>query len=324
MLISFVIPCYRSEKTIAKVVDEIRLVVSRRKNYDYEIVCINDCSPDGVFAILENLASNDASIKVIDFAKNMGKHAAVLAGYMVATGDYIVTLDDDYQSPVCNLWMLIDPLEKDLCDVATANYIKKKQSWWKNAGSSFNQFMTGFLLDKPRNLRFDNFNAMKLFVAKEIIKYKNPYPFLDGLITRTTGRILTVKMEERNRADNNTTGYTLKRSIDLFINGFTAFSVKPLRVSTTIGFIAAFLGFLWAIITFIRKLLNPLIEVGYTSMLIFILIFGGLILMSQGMLGEYIGRIYICLNASPQYVIRRTINVEKTDSNPDRASQNRS
>lgn len=311
MLLSFVIPCYRSEKTIEKVIDEIRQVVSSKDNCEYEIICINDCSPDDVYSVLEKLASKDSRIRVIDLAKNMGKHAAVLAGYMIASGDFVVTLDDDYQSPICNLWMLIDPLEKDQCDVCTANYTLKKQAWWKNAGSNLNFFIAGFLLDKPRDLRFDNFNAMKLFVAKEMIKYKNPYPFLDGLIVRTTNRIMTVEMEERERADNNTTGYTLRRSIDLFVNGFTAFSVRPLRISTTAGFTAALLGFFWAIVTFIRKILNPMVEIGYTSMLIIILILGGLILMSQGMLGEYIGRIYICLNASPQYVIRRTINIEE-------------
>lgn len=311
MLLSFVIPCYRSENTITRVIEEIISVVSERSNYEYEIICINDCSPDGVISVLENLSAQNDRIKVIDFAKNMGKHSAVLAGYAVASGDYIVTLDDDFQSPVCNLWMLIEPLENDKCDVSTANYKKKKQSWWKNAGSSFNHLISSFLLDKPRSLRFENFSAMKLFVAKEMTKYKNPYPFLDGLIVRATNRILAVEMEERERSDTNKTGYTLKKSIDLFVNGFTTFSVKPLRISTTIGFLASLLGFFWAIVTLIRKIRNPAMEIGYASMLIFLLILGGLILMSQGMLGEYIGRIYICLNASPQYVIRRTINIEK-------------
>ena len=312
MLLSFVIPCYRSEKTITKVIDEIKSVVRSRSNCRYEIICINDCSPDNVYLVLENLASTDSKIKVIDLAKNMGKHAAVLAGYMIASGDYVVTLDDDYQSPVCNLWELIDPLEKDLCDVCTANYVEKKQNWWKNAGSVFYSYLSDFLLDKPRDLKFDNFYAMKSFVASEVTKYKNPYPFLAGLIIRTTNRIMTVEMEERERGDKNATGYTFYKSVALFINAFTSFSVKPLRISTSVGFSAAMIGFIWAIFTFIKRLLNPLVEIGYSSTLIIILILGGLILMSQGMLGEYIGRIYICLNASPQYVIRRTINIEKT------------
>jgi len=315
MLISFVIPCYRSEYTITKVIDEIKTTVAMRDEYDYEIICINDCSPDGVYNVLENLAKTDRQIKVIDLAKNMGKHSAVLAGYAVASGEIVVNLDDDFQSPIYNLWQLIEPLEKDLCDVVTANYKKKKQAWWKNIGSNFNHFISGFLLDKPKDLRFDNFNAMKLFVAKEMMKYKNPYPFLDGLIVRTTNRIMAIEMEERNRADDKKTGYTLKKSINLFLNNFTSFSVKPLRLSTSIGVIAAMAGFIWAIVTFIRKIINPAVEIGYTSMLIIILIMGGLILMGLGMLGEYIGRIYICLNASPQYVVKKTINIDYKDDN---------
>ena len=315
MLISFVIPCYRSEYTISKVVDEIKATIAMRDGYDYEIICINDCSPDGVYDVLVRLAESDRRIKVIDLAKNMGKHAAVLAGYAVASGEYVVNLDDDFQSPVYNLWQLIDPLEKDLCDVVTANYIEKKQAWWKNIGSNFNHLISGLLLDKPKDLRFDNFNAMKLFVAKEMIKYKNPYPFLDGLIVRTTNRIMAIEMEERNRADDRKTGYTLKKSINLFLNNFTSFSVKPLRVSTGVGLVAAIMGFIWAIVTFVRKIINPAVEIGYTSMLIIILIIGGLILISLGMLGEYIGRIYICLNASQQYVIKKTINIDCMDDN---------
>lgn len=310
MLLSFVIPCYRSEHTIRKVIDEIKTTVAARDGYEYEIICINDCSPDGVFEQLEALAAEDSRIKVIDLAKNMGKHAAVLAGYAIAKGEYVVNLDDDFQSPVYNLWQLVDPLIKDQCDVATANYKEKKQAWWKNIGSNFNHFISGFLLDKPKDLRFDNFNAMKLFVAKEMMKYKNPYPFIDGLIVRTTNRIMAVEMEERDRADDKTTGYTFKKSVDLFLNNFTSFSVKPLRISTSVGVAAAVLGFIWAIVTFIRKILNPAVEIGYTSMLIIILLMGGLILMSLGMLGEYIGRIYICMNASPQYVVKKTINID--------------
>lgn len=321
MLLSFVIPCYRSENTIRNVVEEIRGIVAEREEYDYEIICVNDCSPDDVYTVLQQLAKEDKRIKVINFAKNMGKHAAVLAGYSVVKGDIVVNLDDDMQSPMDHLWELVDPMVRDECDVVTANYRVKKQAVWKNMGSAFNRWVSGLLLDKPKELHFDNFNAMKVFVAKEMIKYKNPYPFLDGLIVRTTGRIKAVEMDERNRGDSNTTGYTLKKSIALFLNGFTAFSVKPLQLATAVGVISAVAGFLWAVYLIVKKVMNPSVEVGYTSMLVFILFIGGLLLISQGMLGEYIGRIYICLNASPQYVIRDTLNIE-AEPMPDRQSNN--
>lgn len=310
MLLSFVIPCYRSEKTIEKVIDEIIETVRERNEYSYEIICVNDCSPDQVYKILQKMAEENRKIKVINFAKNMGKHAALLAGYAVARGEIIVSLDDDYQCPVYELWKLVDALERDECDVATASYEKKMETAWKNMGSWFNRKVTDILIDRPQGMYLENFGAMKSFVAKELIKYKNPYPYLEGLILRTTNRVASIKMKERERLDHKATGYTFRKSVSLFLNGFTAFSVKPLRISTFCGMAIAFIGFLWAIYLIIRKITYPTIVMGYTSITVILLILGGLILVSQGMLGEYIGRIYICLNEAPQYVIRNTLNLD--------------
>ena len=127
-LLSFVIPCYRSEMTISKVVDEIVNTVSEKSQYDYEIIAVNDYSPDDVYSVLVNLASKNKRIKVINFAKNMGKHSAIMAGFSFVSGDYIVNIDDDYQCPVNNLWRLLEPVENDICDVATAHYSKKKET----------------------------------------------------------------------------------------------------------------------------------------------------------------------------------------------------
>ena len=309
-LISFVIPCYRSQATIKKVTDEIIEVVSQRAEFDYEIICVNDGSPDNVYAVLESLAADNSKIKVINFAKNMGKHAAVLAGYAYVSGEYVVNLDDDYQCPTCDLWKLLDPLIKDECDYATAKYPQKKQAAWKNLGSNVNVLMSEMLLGKPKNLRFENFTAMKRFVMDEMVRYDNPYPYLEGLVLRTTHNVKAVEMEERERADSNTTGYTLFKSIALWINGFTAFSVKPLRIATFVGMMTALAGFITGIIMVIRKLINPVIAMGYTSLAVIMLFIGGMILMCLGLVGEYVGRIYICINKSPQYVVKNTINVD--------------
>ena len=175
-LLSFVIPCYRSEGTIRKVTDEIAEVVSQREEYDYEIICVNDFSPDNVYQVLQSLAGENKKIKVVNLAKNMGKHAAVLAGYSVARGAYIVNLDDDCQCPTYELWKLLEPVEQDVCDYATAHYHRKKQAAWKNLGSSANTLMSSVMLEKPQSLRIENFSVMKRFVAEEMIKYTSPYP----------------------------------------------------------------------------------------------------------------------------------------------------
>jgi len=312
-LISFVIPCYRSQATIKKVTDEIIEVVGQRPQYDYEIICVNDCSPDNVYEVLRELAAGNRKIKVVNLAKNMGKHAAVLAGYGFASGEYVVDLDDDYQSPTYELWKLLEPVERDECDYATAHYLEKKQAAWKNFGSNVNVLMGVVMLEKPKELRLENFSVMKRFVVNEMIKYTSPYPYLEGLVLRVTRRIKMVDMEERDRADDNKTGFTLKKSISLWVNGFTAFSVKPLRIATIIGLITAVIGFITGIVMIIRRLLNPDIAMGYTSLAVIQLFLGGMILMCLGLVGEYIGRIYISQNKSPQYVVRNTINMEQAE-----------
>lgn len=313
VLLSFVIPCYRSEKTIERVVREVIDKVSEREEYDYEIITVNDCSPDNVYEVLRKLAAENPKIKVINFAKNMGKHAAILAGYAVVKGDYVINLDDDCQCPVDELWNLLEPLLKDESDFTTALYHEKKESLVKKFGSRVNLWMTEVMLDKKKGDRLDNFSAMKRFVADEIVKYKNPYPYLEGLILRVTNRGKMVEMEQRERGDDNISGYTLKKSLSLFVNGLTAFSIKPLRVAALSGVIFSIVGVLWGIYTVLRKIFMPEIPAGYSSMVAIMLFSSGLIMFMLGVIGEYVGRIYICLSDAPQYVIKETINLQKDD-----------
>ncbi|MCR5688213.1 MAG: glycosyltransferase [Lachnospiraceae bacterium] len=312
-LLSFVIPCYRSEKTIGKVIGEIKETVAGRSGYDYEIIAVNDCSPDGVFDVLKALAAEDKKIKVISLAKNMGKHSAVMAGYSYVTGDYVVNLDDDCQSPVNRLWDLLELLEADKCDVATAEYITKKESAWKRLGSSANRVIAEMMLDKPKGLRFENFSIIKRFVMDEVIRYKNPFPFLEGLYLRVTKRIISVKMDQRDRGDDNATGFTFWKSLSLFANGFTNFSVKPLRFALIVGTLFAVFGFAFGLFIIIRKLIYPDIPMGWSSMMAVTLFSSGMIMLLLGVIGEYVGRIFICINESPQYVVRETVNVEEED-----------
>lgn len=310
-LLSFVIPCYRSELTIGKVISEIIETVSKNNIYDYEIICVNDFSPDNVYKVLKEVSSKNNKIKVINFAKNMGKHAAVLAGHAAVKGEYVVDLDDDFQSPTYELYKLLEPVVNDECDVATAIYKEKKESLFKRIGSDVNLLMSCILLDHSRELRLENFMVMKRFVSDEIINYKHPFPYLGGLILRTTRRIKMILMEERSRGDEKKSGFTFKVSLCLLANGLTAFSVKPLRLATIIGLIYAIVGFIWGIILIIKKIMAPNIPAGWTTLIVIILFSFGLLMMMIGIIGEYIGRIYICMNNSPQYVIKDTINIEK-------------
>lgn len=306
--ISFVIPCYRSENTIEIVINDIIKKLQERPEYDYEIMAVNDCSPDGVLGVLRKLCMENSKIKVLDLAANVGKHTAVLAGYGQVEGDYVVSVDDDGQCPIEHLWDLIAPLEQGH-DMAMAKYEKKKQSKFKNFGSYVNDKMSQAMLDKPAGLHFSNFIARKKFVCKAMAQYKKVFPYLEGLSLKTTRDIVLVPMEENERI-SGTSNYTLKKSLALWLNGFTAFSVKPLRIATIMGFLTALFGFVYGMITIIRKLLHPTISVGYSSLLVVILFCSGILMLLLGMVGEYVGRIYIAINEYSQYVIKEKINID--------------
>lgn len=307
--ISFIIPCYGSEKTIEKVIHEITTVVKEKSNYTYEILCVNDCSKDNVLEVLRKLAAEDKHIKVISFTKNMNRPSAVMAGLKYSTGDYRVILDDDGQCPMRNLWGLIKPLE-DGADVSMAKYPERKQNLFKNFGTAMNKAMTRFFLNRPKDLEFTNFMAMQSFIAEEIIKYDNPYPYLTGLLLRSTSNFVNVPMDERERISGTTT-FSFKKMLDLWLNGITAFSIKPLRISTFVGVLCAIIGFIYGLVLIIEKLIGVNIAVGYSSIVAILLFIGGVIMIMLGIIGEYIGRIYISINNSPQYIIKEMINFDE-------------
>ena len=302
-LISFVIPCYHSEGSVGLVIDEIRQVVAQRPHFAYQIIAVNDCSPDNLLSVIRREAGRDPAVLAIDLAKNGGRHNALICGCHYADGDYIVFIDDDQQCPTDKLWDLMEPLLNGDADVSIARYPHKTQSRFKNFGSAVNDAVANWLLGKDKELKFSNFSVMRRFVKDEVIKYKNPYPYLSGLMLRATKHVVNVDMEERERRIG-VGHYSFAKSFALWLNSFTAFSVKPLRFATTCGILFAFLGVLMVLYTVVHKLINPNVAIGYSSMMSVLLFIGGMLMFMLGLIGEYIGRIYISINNSPQFVIR--------------------
>jgi len=307
--ISFIIPCYRSENTIECVINEIIDVVAKIGGTDYEIIAINDDSPDGTLRILKERAADDQKLKVISFSKNFGQHAGMMAGVNVAVGDYVVFLDDDGQCPLDKLPLLLKPLGEGW-DIAIAQYGKKTQSWFKNMCSITNEMVANLLIDKPRDIQMGNFMAIRRPIAEELKKYTGPYPYISGLLFRASNKVINIPMKERPRMAGKTT-YTLKKLFLLWLNSFIPFSIKPLRVATALGGVCSLVGFLYGVYTIIYKIINPAVPAGYSSLMAAFLLISGLIMMVLGVIGEYVGRIYISINNSPQYVIRETVNCKE-------------
>lgn len=309
--ISFVIPCYNSEHTLADVIGRVITTVQNHGGYDYEVVCVNDYSKDGTIDVLRKLAKENKKIKVLSFSRNFGQHSALMAGFNYVTGDIVMCLDDDGQNPPEEMFRLIDKL-KEGYDLVSAKYSKKKHSLFRNFGSKVSSLMSDFLVGKPKDIDLNSFYVFRRFVLDEVIKYKNAYPFVHGLILRVTRNMANVEIDHQERAEGHS-GYNFKKLFGLWMNGFTAFSEKPLRMSTFAGMICAMIGFIFGIYVIIRKILHPEVLAGYSSNMAVLLLIGGLMMFFLGLIGEYIGRIYICINNAPQFALKDMINIDEDE-----------
>ena len=313
--LSFVIPCYKSQETIGSVINDIREMINKETKYDYEIILVNDGSPDKVWDVIREYANQDDHILGINLARNFGQHSAVLAGYNYCTGDYVISLDDDGQTPAGEAVKLLNELEKGY-DVVYAKYDEMHQSAFRRWGSDFARRMSDHVFG-VRGYYTGSFFVARKYVIDEMIRYKNCYPYLGGLVLRTTRNIGYVSVRHNDRLEGKS-GYNFRKLVSLWFNGFTAFSVKPLEISTYIGFLFAFIGFVYTIVIIIRRLFIPELEAiipyGWSSQTSIILVIGGLILVNMGLMGEYIGRIYICINNAPQFVIKEICGNTKSES----------
>ena len=281
--VSFVIPCYRSEHTLPHVVKEIREKMQELTQYEYDIFLVNDASPDNTMGTIRDLCDKCDNIKGIGFARNFGQHAALMAGLRHSDGDYVVCLDDDGQTPADEVDKLLGKLEEGF-DAVYASYEHKQHSTFRNMGSKVNELMTRMMLDKPADLYISSYFAVKRFVVEDMIRYENSYPYVIGLVLRATKNITNVAVCHREREEGSS-GYTLKK----------------------------LLGFLYGIYTIIKRLVNPNVPMGFSALMAAVVFFGGMIMIMLGLIGEYVGRIYISMNNSPQYVIREKIHLGEED-----------
>ena len=309
-MISFVIPCYRSQATLPSVIREIQETMEGLSQYTYEVVLVNDCSPDDTFETIRELCRENANMTGINLAKNFGQHSALMAGFHQIKGDIVVCLDDDGQTPAVEVGKLLEGIEKG-ADVVYAKYAHKHHSGFRNWGSHVNELMTRVMLGKPKDLYVSSYFAARRFVVDEMIKYEYPYPYVIGLVLRTTKNIVNVEVNHRDRLEG-TSGYTLGKLLNLWFNGFTAFSVKPLRIATVTGAGCALLGFAYGIYTIIKKIfINPPgLVTGFSALMSVLVFMGGMLMLMLGLVGEYMGRMYISMNRSPQYVVREIVNCE--------------
>ena len=169
------------------------------------------------------------------------------------------------------------------------------------------------MLGKPKELYISSYFAARRYIVDEMLNYRGAYPYVMGLVLRTTRNICNVPINHRERAEGES-GYTIRSLFGLWMNGFTSFSILPLRIASYGGALIAFIGFIYGIYVVVRKLVAPTEYLGWSSIMAVLLILGGVILLELGLIGEYVGRIFISINNSPQYVIKNIINCDRVES----------
>jgi undecaprenyl-phosphate 4-deoxy-4-formamido-L-arabinose transferase len=300
--LSIVIPVYNAENTIG---DLCRSLVNLLAgSYQLQIVLINDCSRDGTYHVCNEL--QDEFPEIITYgclSRNFGEHNAVMAGLNQTRGEYVVIMDDDFQNPPEEVPRLLQEIAKGY-DVVYCQYPKKNDSFFRNMGSYLNGSMARIVLDKPANLYLSSFKAMNRFLVNEIVKYHIPSPYIDAIILKITRNIGTVEVRHDQRRAGRS-GYTLKKLVSLWGDILVSYSLIPLRLLALTGFVLSLIGIYSVADMLIRDyhpaLTNPSEIEQLTSVSLF---FRGFQLFATGILGEYVGRIYLRLNEEPQFIFR--------------------
>mgnify|MGYP001424815786 CR=1 FL=1 len=306
--LSIVIPVYNGANSIGELVHALgKLQIAG----GHEIVLVNDGSPDDSLAVCRTLMERACvPITLIDLARNYGEHNAVMAGLRQTRGAHVITMDDDLQNPPEEVERLLAFAQTGGREVVYTFYDEKQHARWRNLGSRFTNWVASFVLDKPKSFYLSSFRCMSAFVVREITSYDGPFPYIDGLILQVTQDIDRMLVRHLPRAIGRS-NYTLRRLLRLWMSMFLNFSVMPLRISTLTGFGLSVFGALGGILAIGEAILyTP--PPGWASLMAAVMLLSGVQLMILGIIGEYLGRLYLTANRKPQSVVKSVVRADAT------------
>jgi undecaprenyl-phosphate 4-deoxy-4-formamido-L-arabinose transferase len=301
--LTIVVPLYNSADTLERLVAELTKL---KIPGGHELVLVNDGSKDNTAELAEQIVRRtDFPITLVKLARNYGEHNAVMAGFHQARGEYVINMDDDLQNPPSEVLKLLEFAEKNKHEVVYSYYDEKQHESWRNLGSCLTNRVADLLLDKPKGLYLSSFRCMSAFLVKEICKYDGPFVYVDGLILQVTQNIGRVKVEHAAR-EAGRSGYTISKLLKLWMSMFVNFSIVPLHIATLLGFAMAAFGFFYAIEVVVEYFITKQ-PPGWSSLMAAMLVFSGTQLLVLGLVGEYLGRLYLTANRKPQFAVREIV-----------------
>lgn len=299
--LSIVVPVYRSEKILPELVEKVAAVLkSMGLIHDFELIFVNDSSPDNSWNVIKDLAQKNQFVRGINLRRNFGQHNATMAGLNNVSGRYVVVMDDDLQHPPIAIEEMLCALRS--FDVCYTRYLNRRHEAWKRLGSKFNDKIATILLKKPKGLYLSSFKAMRREVVDEIVKYDGPYAYVDGLILDVTSSITSIDIDHQARHEGHG-NYNVRSSVSLWLKMATSFSIFPLRLASLVGLSFSALSVVMIAVVITLKIWHPDIAVGWASIISVLLLIGGVQTMCIGMIGEYLGRSYLKQNRKPQFVV---------------------
>ncbi|MFD2572064.1 glycosyltransferase family 2 protein [Spirosoma soli] len=300
MHLSVVIPVYNSERTISPLVDRLQACLAEKT---FEIVLVNDGSPDLSEAVCEELADTYTNVQFVSLRRNFGEFNAVLCGLNYSRGRFVAIIDDDFQNPPEAILTLLQTAETGDFDVVYSRYEQKQHHWFRNWGSRLVNTLTTYSLGKPRDLYLSSFKLIRREVVNEIIRYRGPYPYIDGLIFRVTRNVGSVVVPHNARSEGRS-NYTVRKLVSLFLNVFIGYSLWPIRLFTVIGATLFGLGLLSGLVCVISWLLLDFAITSWAIVVWAILTGLGIQLLFLGVLGEYLGKLFMAHSGLPPYVVK--------------------
>lgn len=300
--LSIVVPVYNSEQCLEELNQQVNKSLD---GVNYELILVNDKSKDNSWEKIIALSGTNSKIKGISLKKNAGQDNAIMAGLAYADGEYVVIMDDDLQHSPADIAKLYGKC-KEGYDICYGLFPDKKQSIWKNAGSQLNDHLARLFLKKPKGLYLSPFKIIRASLVKEIKEYKGPFPYIDGIVLSLTSNITQVELVHQKRFDGKG-NYNIFRSLSVFLKHVTGYSLYPLRLATFIGMLASGVSFLLGGFYLIDYVNNSARVEGWITLVLLMVFFNGLILMCLGLIGEYVGRIYLTLTSKRQYVVDKVV-----------------